>query len=114
MTPGAILWFASMLEELGKATENSSLDLSFKFYLTCQCDPEAIPPIPNSMIEETKPSIYALLLPLLSATKGGGVGLSASGPESLTRAAQNAVARLGPREVGSAGGVDLHAELYAL
>ena len=99
-----------MLEQLGRVTENSPLDLSFRFYITCLCDPEAIPPIPA---EVAKLSISTLLIPLLSATKGDGVGVSAGGPEGLIRTAHNIVVTLGPRLVCSAEGVNLHTELFA-
>lgn len=45
---------------------------------------------------------------------GGGVGVCASGPESLIREAQNAVARLGVVRGRELGGVGLHTELYAI
>jgi ferric-chelate reductase len=102
------------MNQLGRVAENSSVELSYRFYVTCLCNPEAIPPIPNSAIEVAKPSVSSLLTPLIRVTKGGGVGVAASGPESLTCAAQNAVAGLGSAEIASAGGIDLHTELFAL
>lgn len=45
---------------------------------------------------------------------GGGVGVCASGPESLIRETQNAVARIGTVRGVQLGGVGLHTELFAL
>lgn len=45
---------------------------------------------------------------------GGGVAVCAAGPESLTREAQNAVARLGLTRGVELGGIGLHTELFAL
>lgn len=116
---GAISWFEHMFMQIGQAAEGSSVDLSFKFFVTCLCDPEAVPPIPNSAVAVSKPTIGQMLEPLLAhATEaggaGGGVGIAASGPESLTRAAQNVVASIGPKTAAAAGGIELHTELFAL
>lgn len=45
---------------------------------------------------------------------GGGVGVVASGPETLTRAASNAVARVGLTRGVELGGVGLHTESFSL
>lgn len=45
---------------------------------------------------------------------GGGVAVCAAGPESLTREAQNAVARLGLTRGIELGGIGIHTELFAL
>ena len=45
---------------------------------------------------------------------GGGVAVCAAGPESMTREAQNAVARLGLTRGIELGGIGLHTELFAL
>jgi len=118
---GAIAWFEPMLMHIAKAAQGTSLEVSFKIFVTCLCNPEAVPPIPNLTVSISKPSILELLNPLLSLASSpslgraaGGVGVSASGPESLTRAAQNAVARVGPASAASVGGVELHTELFAL
>lgn len=105
-----------MFIALGKAAEGSSVDLSFKFYVTCLCDPEAIPSIPNCTVSISKPSISDVLQSLLmhAASSAGGVGIAASGPESLVRGTRNAVARIGPMTAVSVGGVELHTELFAL
>ena len=45
---------------------------------------------------------------------GGGVGVCAAGPESLTRAAHNAVARVSVTRGVELGGIALHTELFAI
>ena len=45
---------------------------------------------------------------------GGGVGVCAAGPESLTRGGQNAVARVSLTRGLELGGVGLHTELFAI
>jgi len=114
---GAIKWFDRYFIAIANAAQGSGVDVSFRVFVTCLCDPEAVPSIPNMTVEITKPPISELLAPLLEATKSGsagGVGVAASGPESLTRSAQNAVARIGPSTAASVGGVELHTELFAL
>lgn len=44
----------------------------------------------------------------------GGVGVCASGPESLTREAANAVARLALTHGTRVGGIALHTEVFSL
>ena len=45
---------------------------------------------------------------------GEGVAVCASGPESMTREAQNAVARIGLTKSIDVGGIALHTELFSL
>ena len=152
-----------------------SLDLHISIFVTCLCDPSAVPPIPNSDVTVFRPSVTELLRELVtppdershtistharlgglgkSKTRasssssdehsqsqtqdeededtedadlekcmksklqwvglGGGVAVCASGPESLIRESQNAVARLGVVRGVELGGVGLHTELFAL
>ncbi|OJT14547.1 Ferric reductase transmembrane component 3 [Trametes pubescens] len=154
---GAIEWFAPMLTEIANTVAGTSLDLHVSIYVTCLCNPEAVPPIPNSDVTITRPSVTALLRDLVTppaphahtvamradadsksleseshegadteAEKpsasarlswvglGGGVAVCAAGPESLTREAQNAVARIGLTRGVELGGVGLHTELFAI
>lgn len=114
---GAIMWFERYLRAIATAAQGSSVDISLRVFVTCLCDPDAIPSIPHLIVELAKPPVAELLPPLLDATKSGsagGVGVAASGPESLTRSAQNSVARIGPLTAASVGGVELHTELFAL
>jgi ferric-chelate reductase len=116
------------------AAEESSLDLHISIFVTCLCDTPALPAIPNSTITTTRPDVYQLLARILSpplveddvedesrrkagderVVCKGGVGVCASGPESLTREAANAVARLGPVHGRRVGGIALHTEVFSL
>ena len=110
----------------------SSLDLHISIFVTCLCEPETVPPIPKSIVTATRPDVHHLLARMLSPTLEvndvddesgerdkhaigqGGVGMCASGPESLTREAANAVARLAPVHARRVGGIALHTEVFSL
>lgn len=161
---GSINWFAALLAPIAElAAASSGLDLHITIFVTCLCDPESVPDIPNMDVILERPDIYkvleALITPPSSASAGevdadvdvdvearastsmplpsqsphhhphttakkpsslrwvglgGGIGICASGPESLTREAANAVARLGLRKGKQVGGVGLHTELFAM
>ncbi|KAH9169184.1 iron reductase [Lactarius sanguifluus] len=128
---GCINWFAPMLMDIANAAADSSLDLHISIFVTCLCDPEAVPPIPNSITTLVRPDVHRLLGRVLSsppadgdvegesggsvqkATRGG-VGVCASGPESLTRESANAVARLTPSHAKRVGGIAFHTEVFSL
>ena len=127
-----------MLMEIASAAAGSSVDLHISVFVTCLCNPEAVPPIPNSMVTVEKPSIQTLLKELITppaaredaesavvaaesmkadlrwAGEGGGVAVCASGPERMTREAQNAVAKLSVSHGMRMGGIALHTELFSL
>ncbi|KAG6377928.1 hypothetical protein JVT61DRAFT_14717 [Boletus reticuloceps] len=136
---GNIYWIAPMLIDIANTAVNSSIDLHISIFVTCLCNPEAVPLIPNCDVTITKPSIYGLLQDLTGSrsasssvsveedgkvdyrvgwveTSGhaGGVAVCASGPTSLTREAQNAVARLGVLRGIELGGVAIHVEQFTL
>jgi len=171
---GSIDWFAPALMDIATVAASSAnspvpLHVHISIYVTCLCNPEAIPPIPNCDVTIIRPSIYKVLLDLItppgsgfpSSTskltetppnihekpmsedaecedtaivvesdesaspsansklpwigQGGGVAVCASGPESLTREASNAVARMQMSAKGRAlGGVGLHTEVFSL
>jgi ferric-chelate reductase len=119
-----------LMDIANAAAGSSSLDLHISIFVTCLCDPEAVPLIPNSITTIVRPDVNRLLSNMLSpppadgdvesesggsvqrAIAGrGGVGVCASGPESLTREAANAVARLAPMHMG---GIALHTEAFSL
>ncbi|EIN03568.1 hypothetical protein PUNSTDRAFT_116967 [Punctularia strigosozonata HHB-11173 SS5] len=60
---GAIEWFAQPLMEIAAvaATPGSGLDLHVSVFVTCLCNPEAVPPIPNSDVRVGRPSIHKML-----------------------------------------------------
>ena len=146
-----------MLMEIAHVVAGTSLDLHISVYVTCLCNPEDVPPIPNMDVTIcTRPSVMGLLrdlvtpprrLPASEADKadkadadadadsidseenmldmsasarlrwvglGGGVAVCAAGPESLTREAHNAVARVSLTRGLELGGVALHNELFAI
>ncbi|KAI0742236.1 iron reductase [Daedaleopsis nitida] len=151
---GAIHWLAPMLMDIANTVAGTSLDLHITVYVTCLCNPEDVPPIPNmDVIAPTRPSVTGLLrdlitppppqllsaleskkieaetqsietdenMPELTASSrlqwvglGGGVAVCAAGPESLTREAHNAVARVSLTRGVELGGVALHTELFAI
>ncbi|CAG7848050.1 SubName: Full=Related to ferric reductase (Metalloreductase) {ECO:0000313/EMBL:CCA71821.1} [Serendipita indica DSM 11827] len=113
---GAIKWFASQLDDVATAAaKDPSLELHIKFFVTCLCDPEQVPDIPNSEATMEKPSIADMLDEFVSgASHGtGGIGIAASGPHSLVSEARNTVAKLGLR-AARVGGVALHTEVFCL
>jgi len=133
-----------MLMDIANAAAETSLDLHISVFVTCICNPEAIPPIPNSDVTVIRPSVHTLLDALLTAPDpsssknatidieeegadkssespklnwvglGGGVAVCVSGPEALTREAHNAVARVGMTRGLELGGIALHTELFSL
>jgi ferric-chelate reductase len=124
-----------MLMDIAEAAaDDASLDLHISIFVTCLCDPAAVPAIPNSVVTTSRPDVHQLLARVLSPTLAeddvederkreagseqvvcqGGVGVCASGPESMTREAANAVARLRPVHGKRVGGIALHTEVFSL
>jgi ferric-chelate reductase len=121
-----------MLLDIAEMAVDSSLDLHITIFVTCLCQPETVPPIPKSIVMTTRPDVHHLLARMLSPTPEvndvddeswerdkpvvgqGGVGMCASGPESLTREATNAVSRLAPLHARRVGGIALHTEVFSL
>jgi len=159
---GSISWFSPALMDIANmaalsSTSANPIDLHISIYVTCLCNPEAVPPIPNCDVTIIRPSIYRVLLNLTTPPNhtpkiddpssspsseppekrqsvvteteeemnlgpklpwvkdGGGLAVCASGPESLTREASNAVARVQISGQGSRlGGIGLHTEIFTL
>ena len=126
---GYIQWVAPMLMDIATAAAGcSSLDLHFSIFVTCLCDPEAVPPIPNSVVTMERPPAHQLLNTMITPPAddsavdglrwvglGGGLGVCASGPSGLTREMANAVAKLTlSRRTNEIGGVALHTETFVL
>ena len=124
-----------MLMDIAEAAaDESSLDLHISIFVTCLCDPAAVPAIPNSIVTITRPDVHQLLSRMLSPALveddgedsgkreagaeqvvcQGGVGVCASGPESMTHETANAVARLRPVHGKRVGGIALHTEVFSL
>jgi ferric-chelate reductase len=133
--------------DIATTAMESSLHLHISVYVTCLCDPEAVPTIPNMDVIVDRPHVTAILKdfilsssasPRLSTTSdvescdekivepmedlmsssggnSGGIAVCASGPCSLTRETQHAVAKMSATEVGvKAGGIALHTEMFVL
>lgn len=127
-TVGHIQWVAPMLIDIAAAVAgSSSLDLHFSIFVTCLCDPEAVPPIPNSVVTMERPPAHQLLNDMITPPAdgvsgalrwvgpGGGLGICASGPSRLTREMANAVGKLSlSGRANVIGGLALHTETFAL
>ena len=106
---------------------SSSLDLHISIFVTCLCDPGAVPPIPNSVVTMERPPAHQLLSAMITPPAGdqvdglkwvglgGGLGVCASGPSGLTREMANAVAALSlSKRINEIGGAALHTETFVL
>ena len=115
-----------MLRDIASLASDSSIDLRISIFVTCLCDPEAVPSIANCLVTMEKPSIQRLMRPLLDPDydleadpkrqtgAGGGLAIAVSGPESLTREARNAVAGMSLADRRQAGEVAIHTEAFAI
>ncbi|KAG6331587.1 hypothetical protein ID866_7502 [Astraeus odoratus] len=118
---GHMAWFSSMLSDIANVAAEGKLNLHISIFVTCLCDPDAVPIIPNCDVKLERPSVDSLLREVTSLSRsssleslegqsstsdgtvgnptcGGGVAVCASGPESLTVETQNAVANLDGEE----------------
>jgi ferric-chelate reductase len=112
-----------MLLDIANKALGSSLDLHIRIFVTCLCDPEAVPAIPNCEVTIVKPNVSQLLEPFITpgtdvetgrVRSGGGVAVAVSGPQSLIAEAQNAIARVPIGRTKSLGGLALHTEVFSL
>ncbi|GJJ09433.1 hypothetical protein Clacol_003655 [Clathrus columnatus] len=123
---GSISWFAPMLADIALKAQDSSISLRINIFVTCLCNPEAVPVIPNCEVIVEKPQLSKLLDAFLnrstdletgklSQTNLGGLAVAVSGPKSLTAEAQNAIAGLSAsRTRTSVGDIALHTEDFSL
>jgi hypothetical protein len=76
LTPptGAINWFAPYLLQIATlaARPDSGLDLRIRIFVTCLCDPSAVPRIPGCTVTEARPSVGAVLERLLDPVAAPG------------------------------------------
>ena len=62
LSSGCIDWFASQLIAIANtAAASSTLDLHISLFVTCICNPDAVPHIPNTVVTIFRPSVTALL-----------------------------------------------------
>jgi len=120
---GNISWFAPQLQDIATMAANSSIDLNISIFVTCLCDPEAVPRIPNSIVTVGKPTVQKIIQPVLncddvekgvSSGVGGGLAVAVSGPESLSTEARNAIASMTMSQRRRFGKVDIHTEVFAV
>lgn len=114
-----------MLADIALRAQHSSITLHIEIFVTCLCDPEAVPDIPNCEVSIERPQVSKLLDTFvdramdLEAGKynkadSNGLALAVSGPKSLTVEAQNTVARLSVGRMRKIGNVALHTEEFSL
>ncbi|KAJ7722393.1 hypothetical protein B0H16DRAFT_1385845 [Mycena metata] len=72
---GAISWFAPQLLQIATlaARPDSGLDLRIRIFVTCLCDPDAVPDIPGCSVTEARPVIGTVLNRLLDSRPAPGV-----------------------------------------
>lgn len=127
-----IAWFARVLRDLAERAKDAGLDLHISIYIT-RTDPglDVVEDlgVQNCIVRRQKPDSRTLLqtfvtpasssceegLERASLSLAGGLGVCASGPESLTREVGNAVAWMSlPGHILSRVDVGVHTEVYAL
>jgi len=120
---GNLSWFAPMLQDIANLAANSSVDLHISIFVTCLCDPESVPRIPNSLVTMERPTVQRLMKPILGSgdiekgafpNVGGGLAVAVSGPDSLTTETRNAIASMSMMERRRFGKVDIHTEVFAI
>ncbi|KAA1466991.1 iron reductase [Dentipellis sp. KUC8613] len=82
---GCVEWFAPMLMDIANVAAGSSVDLHVSIFVTCLCNPEAVPPIPNSRVSVERPSVRRLLArfitPPSSSSPSSGSSSGSSSPD---------------------------------
>ncbi|KAH7104492.1 iron reductase [Auriculariales sp. MPI-PUGE-AT-0066] len=122
---GCLFWFSDLMRDIADKSRQCGLQLHFNVFVTCLCNPEAVPPIPELTVTMDKPSMRAHLTPFLSPTPtdaeasaslptNGGLGIAVCGPRGLTNEAQNTVAMLSPSQMTRLGGAELFVEHFSL
>ena len=124
-----------MLIGIANTAVGTSLDLHISMFVTCLCNREAVPRIPNSDVTMVQLSVHSLFnnllvppsvsvdmeeyagwklyqSPKLNWIRLGGVAVCV--PEMLMREAHNAVVRIGMRKGVGLHGIVLHKELFSL
>ncbi|KAF7433701.1 hypothetical protein PC9H_005664 [Pleurotus ostreatus] len=126
----AMEWFAPLLATIVDTAMKSTLDLHISIFVTSLRSLLPDVTLPNTDIRVGRPSISALLRSFASMPHGpnraltdkelamppqyGGVAVCASGPESLTREAANAVVQVNLSQGIRLGGIALHTEKFSM
>jgi ferric-chelate reductase len=105
---------APYLSEIAKIAEGSSVRLDISIFVTCLCDPGAVPSIPHTTVSIEKPSVKTIVEGLLPSEGegGGGFAIAASGPPSLAKEARNTIAGLTKGQRRRFGDLNIHTEVY--
>ncbi|KAL1738107.1 hypothetical protein HDZ31DRAFT_51481, partial [Schizophyllum fasciatum] len=118
---GSIIPLAPLLARLTHGAAGAGVHITI--YVTCLCQPELIPHIPNCDVvlwdgigDSGRPSVGSLVKQFVGEVDGkderASVAVLAAGPRSLVAEAGNAVARL--RAAGPAVEVGYHGEVFDL
>lgn len=114
-----------MLADIALKAQNSSITLRIEVFVTCLCNPGAVPSIPNCEVIIERPRIAKLLDAFIDGSmdietgKHGradvdGLAMAVSGPRALTREAQKAVAGISVGRTRKIGNMVLHTEEFSL
>ncbi|KAJ7106542.1 ferric reductase like transmembrane component-domain-containing protein [Mycena epipterygia] len=79
---GAINWFAPYLLQIATlaARPDSGIELTIRIFVTCLCDPDAVPAIPGCTVTEARPSVGGVLAGLLGSTDYVGSEIASAEP----------------------------------
>jgi hypothetical protein len=105
-----IRWFSDQLSSLSNRLIDQGIDLHITVYVTCLCDPEAIPDVANMdvILKGCRPEVG----PVVKGMMGGqNLAVLAAGPRSLTREVGNTVASLSLTQGTEIG---FHGEAYEI
>lgn len=83
LEPGLIDWFAPALTAIARTAASSDrsstpLVLHLSIYVTCLCNPEAVPPIPNCDVTILRPDVHRMLNDLITPPPAFSSSFSAS------------------------------------
>ncbi|KAJ7710433.1 hypothetical protein B0H17DRAFT_1847 [Mycena rosella] len=77
---GAINWFAPYLLQIATAAArpDSGVELTIQIFVTCLCDPDAVPAIPGCTVTEARPRVEDVLASLISPLSSSSESSSAN------------------------------------
>ncbi|KAJ7459234.1 iron reductase [Mycena latifolia] len=88
---GAINWFAPYLLQIATraAAPGSPIQLTIRIFVTCLCDPDAVPAIPGCTVTEARPQVEGVLKELLGAAPAAGARAGSSEVSSASASAED-------------------------